>query len=181
MQLPRALTIMGAGLAAGWSARIAFVPPGGAAPATGHGFGKPLAADETTTAAPAPPGPRPDTFVILAASGASRLRLLMAWLPGADDVALLRMADEMVNEIAGYRLDIRLLMARWAQRDPLAAAAWVETLPPGEPQQWAAANLATNWGRHDPAAAASWIEHLPAGPAKALAQKQFATLTTGQP
>ena len=73
------------------------------------------------------------------------------------------------------------ITTRWAQHDPGAAAAWVETLPPGEPQQWAAANLATNWGRHDPGAAAAWIERLPAGPAKSLAQKQFAELTGGKP
>ena len=126
MQLPRALAIMAAGLAAGWSARIAFVSPGDAPRSRGHGFGKPVPAVESTKAAPAPHGPRPDTSAILAARGGSRLRLLMAWLPGADDAALLHMADELVKDPTGDRLDVRLLMARWAEVSPAALVTWAD-------------------------------------------------------
>jgi hypothetical protein len=65
----------------------------------------------------------------------------------------------------------------WARHDPAGAAQWVETLPPGEAQQWAAANVASNWGRHDSASTATWIERLPEGPARQLAREKFAALT----
>lgn len=70
------------------------------------------------------------------------------------------------------------LVARWSQNDPAAAAAWVDTLPPGEAQNWAAANLATNWARHDPAAATAWTHRLPPGPARQKAEEQLAALAS---
>ena len=126
MQLPRALAIMGAGLAAGLSARIAFVSPGGLPSAHRPGTGQQTQAGDTAAHEPAPHGPRPDTSVIFTASGGSRLRLLMAWLPGADDAALLHMADELAKDPTGDRLDIRLLMARWAEVSPAALVTWAD-------------------------------------------------------
>jgi hypothetical protein len=66
------------------------------------------------------------------------------------------------------------LAASWVHSDPEAAASWVESLPPGDPQKWAALNLVANWSRHDPAAAAAWTRRLPPGPARNVAEEQLA-------
>jgi hypothetical protein len=75
------------------------------------------------------------------------------------------------------------MISAWAQYDPAAAAAWVNTLPEGNAQTWAANNLVSSWSRNDLESAASWTRALPAGPAKdnALTQLAGATLAAGDP
>lgn len=50
----------------------------------------------------------------------------------------------------------------WAQQDPAAASAWVQTLPAGDARLWAQKNLAANWAQYDPDAAGQWVKSLPA-------------------
>ena len=50
----------------------------------------------------------------------------------------------------------------WAQNDPAAASAWVETLPAGETKSWARKNLAANWANYDSDATEQLINTLPA-------------------
>lgn len=52
------------------------------------------------------------------------------------------------------------LVARWADQDPGAAAAWVADLPEGTERLWAAKNLATRWAEYEPAAVQRWIGSL---------------------
>ena len=126
MTAPRAALLMAASLAAATVARLTLADPQSAAaprqvrgPATGAVNGEAMAR-------PAPAGPRPDTSAILAAHGGSRLRLLLAWLAGADDAALAGMAVELEKEKSGETLSIRLLMARWAEVNPAALLAWAD-------------------------------------------------------
>lgn len=49
----------------------------------------------------------------------------------------------------------------WANKDPDAASAWVQTLPAGEAKLWAQKNLAANWALYDPDAAGQWVKSLP--------------------
>lgn len=48
------------------------------------------------------------------------------------------------------------------QKDPIAATAWVQTLPSGEAKLWAQKNLAANWAQYDPEAVQQWVKSLPA-------------------
>ncbi len=48
-----------------------------------------------------------------------------------------------------------------SERDPVAAAAWVESLPQGEAKLWTSKNLIDNWSQYDPQAAAAWEKNLP--------------------
>jgi hypothetical protein len=63
--------------------------------------------------------------------------------------------------------------ASWAERDPVAAAAWVVTLPPGEAANTAIQNLTLTWSRYDFPSAQAWVEQLPAGKAKDQAAEQI--------
>ena len=51
---------------------------------------------------------------------------------------------------------------RWAEKDPVAASDWVQTLPSGDGKLWAQKNLAANWAQYDPEAAKRWAASLPA-------------------
>ena len=51
--------------------------------------------------------------------------------------------------------------AFWARRDPAQAAAWVTTLPAGEPRAWAVRNVAIQWVRYSPADLRQWAQTLP--------------------
>lgn len=53
-------------------------------------------------------------------------------------------------------------VVKWAEKDPEAASAWLQTLPAGDAKLWAQKNLATNWAKYDPDATAQWIATLPA-------------------
>ncbi len=49
------------------------------------------------------------------------------------------------------------LMALWASEDPVAAAAWVKQLTPGDFREAAATSLCQTWAGINPAAAAAWV------------------------
>ncbi len=51
---------------------------------------------------------------------------------------------------------------QWGKKDPVAASAWVRTLPAGESRSWAQKNLAVNWALYDPQEANAWVNSLPA-------------------
>ena len=52
----------------------------------------------------------------------------------------------------------------WSREEPAAAAAWVESLAPGEVRTRASTAIASQWATFDPTAAARWVQTLPAGP-----------------
>jgi hypothetical protein len=60
------------------------------------------------------------------------------------------------------------LAAGWALTEPGRAAAWVETLPPGEARLWAAKNVALQWSHYSTAEARAWAAKLPEGERKAV-------------
>ncbi len=49
---------------------------------------------------------------------------------------------------------------RLMKKDPVAAGAFVESLPPGDAKLWARRNLIDNWKQYDPKAAAAWEKSL---------------------
>lgn len=49
-----------------------------------------------------------------------------------------------------------------SEKNPAAAAAWVDSLPPGEAKLWTSKNLIDNWSQYDPKAAAQWLDTRPA-------------------
>jgi len=51
--------------------------------------------------------------------------------------------------------------AAWAAEEPASAAAWVESLPPGEARLWAAKNVALQWDLHSTAEVRTWANKLP--------------------
>ncbi len=67
----------------------------------------------------------------------------------------------------------------WAEQDPVAAAEWVATLPPGVPATTALENLAFTWARTDLPAARAWVEQLPAGEAREHAEAQLQRIGEG--
>lgn len=78
----------------------------------------------------------------------------------------LPMAAEMVAawglqnaEVAGQAA--AAVASAWALRDPPAAAAWVVTLPKGNPRAYAIENVVHHWSRVDPAAVLAWAWQLP--------------------
>lgn len=48
-----------------------------------------------------------------------------------------------------------------AEKDPAAAASWINTLPDGEAKLWAFKNMAANWKQYDPEAVNEWVKTLP--------------------
>ena len=127
MKTPRAMLLMLTGLAGGIGVRLAFTLPAedGAARRGGRAVQKPAPLE--TGPVTEKPGPRPDDAAVLTAHGGSRLRLLLAWLPGAGEDELLRMADALTSPPQDENLSIRLLMARWAEVNPAAMLAWART------------------------------------------------------
>lgn len=57
----------------------------------------------------------------------------------------------------------RLLVRRWAESDPVAAAAWVSQLPENPARRAAFEQVAIAWANTDLAAAAGWVQSLPEG------------------
>ena len=57
----------------------------------------------------------------------------------------------------------------WVHADPVAAAANVAQLPPGNTKNALVANVAEEWTRIDSTAALQWIQGLPEGPEKQIA------------
>src|SRR5688572_3643114 len=60
----------------------------------------------------------------------------------------------------------RLLSRRWADLDPVAAAAWASALPAGSLLREAVTDVAIVWAGRDLAAAAQWARELPDADAK---------------
>lgn len=60
----------------------------------------------------------------------------------------------------------QLLLRRWAERNPVAAAAWVDQLPEGALRREAIQHVAIVWANADLAGALQWVQHLSSGEAK---------------
>lgn len=67
-----------------------------------------------------------------------------------------------------------LLVRRWAENDPAAAAKWATQLPAGELRPTALEHVATVWGELDLAAATTWLRDLPEGEEKQMATTSIA-------
>jgi hypothetical protein len=61
------------------------------------------------------------------------------------------------------------IASHWAVADPVAAAQWAATLPPGVSRAWAAANVVEHWRIVDEPAARAWVESLPPDEGEAAA------------
>jgi hypothetical protein len=71
--------------------------------------------------------------------------------------------QDQANENRGNPVNMASIYAfQWAQKDPVAASNWVNSLPSGEAKLWAQKNVANNWSQYDPDAANQWIATLPA-------------------
>ncbi len=73
-----------------------------------------------------------------------------------------------VTEFLGKREDVppeRIagLVSGWADRDPIAAAEWVEALPSAEAQNAAARSVVDAWAPYDLEGSAKWVATLPSG------------------
>ena len=125
MKSPHAILLMLTGLAGGIGGRLAFTAPVEKESSRSGRAGEIWAQQAAEAAAKAEkPGPRPAEASVLTASGGSRLRLLMEWLPGAGEEELLRMAGALTDSDQEENLSIRLLMARWAEVNPSAMLKW---------------------------------------------------------
>ena len=127
MKTPRALLLMLTGLAGGIGVRLAFTLPAQDGASARGGRAAEKSAPPKTEPATEKAGQRPEEAAVLTAHGGSRLRLLLAWLPGADGDELLRMAGALTSPPQDENLSIRLLMARWAEVNPAAMLAWART------------------------------------------------------
>lgn len=67
-----------------------------------------------------------------------------------------------------------LLVRRWAENDPAAAAKWATQLPAGELRTTALEQVATAWAESDLANAAAWLRDLPEGEGKQIATTSVA-------
>ena len=63
-------------------------------------------------------------------------------------------------------LTIPGVIGAWAQHDPLAAGAFVASLPQDERQEQAALAVISNWANQDPEQAAAWVLRFPEGPTR---------------
>lgn len=82
------------------------------------------------------------------------LLFLQAW-GGLDGPAAVAFAKRL-----GNHEEAATAMSGWANRDPGAAIAWLETRPPEE-SMWLASGIASGWALHDLDGAAKWVETLP--------------------
>src|SRR5262245_38300654 len=136
----RSIVLLSASLAAGLSARLMLqTPPDNNPP----GSSKP---DHTTATSPATP--RPDLATILATPGPDQLRLLLAWLRGADETELRQMANELILSFPAETLRLRLLMARWAEVNPASLLAWTGQIP-SNAVEFCRTNAIEAWARED--------------------------------
>jgi len=55
------------------------------------------------------------------------------------------------------------VIGAWAEHDPLAAGAFVTTLPQDDTQKQAALSVISNWANQDPQQAAAWVLRFPEG------------------
>lgn len=78
--------------------------------------------------------------------------------------------NTLVNDPSASASDLRqLLIRRWAELDPAAAARWASTLGSGNDLRLALKQVAIAWSNRDLNAAAQWVQGLPAGPEKSAA------------
>lgn len=73
----------------------------------------------------------------------------------------------------------RLLVRRWAENDPAAAAAWTSQIPENSARRAALEQVAIAWANTDPTAATTWIKGLSEGEGKHAATLAFAYETAG--
>lgn len=154
---------MFAGLAGGMGVRLAFTSPldadktrpraaaGGAAPGGGARTA-PAAAPGSVPAPASRASSLSAESAILEAHSGMRLRLLMAWLPGAGEEELRRMAERFIalgpdNHFTADSLSLRLLMVRWAEVDPRGMLEW--SCAARLPGQNYVHNAITAWARVD--------------------------------
>ena len=88
-------------------------------------------------------------------------------------------AQKMFRPVAGkmHEQATSHLASLLAKRDPVSAAAWLASLPPGIPPEDAVAGVTARYFNRDPEGAARWLEALPAGFMRDQAHKQFAIKT----
>ncbi|MCW1926119.1 hypothetical protein OKA05_26405 [Luteolibacter arcticus] len=82
---------------------------------------------------------------------------------------------EILNRLSDSRrgsLYAQILAGRWAEADPVGAAAWIDTLPETKSRRHLIAAVAAGWAAHDAPAAIAWARHftLPADREAALAR-----------
>jgi len=78
--------------------------------------------------------------------------------------------EALANETNPEAVEMRLLLVdRWAQRDPMAAAAWVSRLGESPPSRAMVKQVAVAWANTDLTAAASWLRALPEGEGRQIA------------
>ncbi len=65
-----------------------------------------------------------------------------------------------------FQNTVSQVISRWAQKDPVAAAAALKQMPPGDAFNSSAGNLVRAWSKNDPAAAFGWAASLPEGSGK---------------
>ena len=102
----------------------------------------------------------PDSALTAAAAPEEEIEALVARLDG-------RLIPEMLERLAADGSDDRfargcvVLVRRWAETDPLAAANWAGRQPMGHLRREALENVMIMWARADPLAAAEWILRAP--------------------
>lgn len=148
MSVPRSAALVLAGLAAGVAVRVLFPLPEKAEGRAGRRF-QTAGNVEVSGARPVPAASaRPLAADILAAQGGSRYRRLMAWLPGATEEELARLATDLARENT-ENLSIRLLMVRWAEVNPAALLAWADAsggfYQSNAIQAWARVDFSAAW------------------------------------
>ncbi len=149
--LPAALLML-TGLAAGIGGRLlvaSHAETGKPTPKSGTG------SRSSSSLASAPAAARSPEQAILDSGGAARLRLLLAWLRGANAGELRQMADRLMSKDTYDLLPLRVLMTRWAEVDPGGMLLWARTgnqgryLPaslPGEALAvWAGLDFESAW------------------------------------
>jgi len=69
---------------------------------------------------------------------------------------------------------ITSVVLRWVQKDPMAAAAWVESFPDAPLRRDAVDALVNQWANNDPRAAGNWLEDLAEGDFRDVAIRAYA-------
>ena len=95
----------------------------------------------------------------------SAVHTAMMALAARDPQQALMYADRMQGQLA--QVGRTAALQQWAQTDPVAALAYIDTLPAGDQRIQALQQIAQAYGRTDPDAALAWARSLPAGQAQA--------------
>jgi hypothetical protein len=89
---------------------------------------------------------------------------LVAHLSTLDGVAAARFVSEKIPPGSLQESAAAGVVAAWSERDPAAAAQWVQSFPTPGLQAAGAGVLVGNWLERDAKAASAWASRLPAGP-----------------